>query len=149
MMRRGSRMWHRLVALFARPSDIQPWMDFVEVLDRYRNRGYLELASPGEAYVTMAAISTLAGIDPLQAAARTDYAYSASLWDKLKGVARYIMVYAAYSGCAGLPKSYAVNVVGDRMPHEPLFVILVCRRRSWRTAWRMKDCFKIVFYGQK
>jgi hypothetical protein len=129
--------------------NLQPWLDYFGMLQEYEQKGFLQ-TEPGknEAYVTQAALHTLAGADdgPEGLPAGTH------LLRRYADVLRRIRVYTGWRGQQGaafLTASFALHVVKDEHPHDLLCTVLLTRRRRWWALWRKVDCYDVIAYDEK
>lgn len=122
--------------------DLQPWLDYFRMLHKYERKGFLEMKpEEHEAYITRAAFCTLVP--------------AALLKEKNVGVigdtARRIRAYAGFKAQEGvgyLDESFAVNVLKEEEPFDPLFTIVIREKRSWwRRLWPMSD-IEVVTYEE-
>lgn len=122
--------------------NIQPWLDFFDLLYTYEREGFLEvLADKHEAYVTRAALHTLGG-----------EAAEEQLLANVPATARRIRAYAAFrsrSGAGYLVRPFALHVVKDEKPHDLLCTLLLSRRRRWWKLWLASDCIEVIDYTGK
>lgn len=155
-------------------TNLQPWLDYFKMLQRYEAKGFLEVKpAEHEAYVTRAALLTLAGIDAenVQSAA-----ISSLSDDKLIDLISILRAYAAYRWApavgqqhpadmndpaapmpaipeaeltAYLSQPFAVHIVKEDYPHDLLLTLLLQQKRSWRTAWRTVDTIETIDYTEK
>jgi len=154
-------------------TNLQPWLDYFKMLQQYEAKGFLQMnPKEHEAYVTRAALLTLAGID-------ADDVQSAAVPQKLSNLADILSrlrVYAAYRWApavgqqhpvdindpdAEIPvipieeltayfsQPFAVHVVKEDYPHDLLITLLLQQKRSWRTAWRTVDTIEAIDYTEK
>lgn len=126
-------------------TNLQPWLDYFGMLQTYEEKGLLR-ADPGkhEAYVTEAALCTLSSADT-----QTD---GAGRLRSYGDVVRRLRAYAGWRSQEGngyLKENFAVHVVKDDMPHDPVCTVLLERRRRWWSLFRMTDCFEVVGYDTR
>lgn len=127
--------------------NLQPWLDYFEMLHNYELSGYLQMEpEKHEAYVTLSALHTLSGENDTQPATteegiRRIKAYAA--------VVRRLRTYAAFLSTQGkdyLTWPFAVHVIKDDPPHDPLFTIILEKRRHWWSLWFKVDSFEVIEY---
>ena len=122
--------------------NLQPWLDYFEMLQQYERSGYVEIhADKKEAYVTESALHTLAVADTQQDMLKRLRAYAA--------VIRHLHAYAAWkmrSGYDFMKEPFAVNIVKDDMPHDMVSTALITRRRRWWWPWKKKEHIEIINY---
>jgi len=154
-------------------TNLQPWLDYFKMLQQYEAKGFLQMnPKEHEAYVTRAALLTLAGID-------ADDVQSAAVPQKLSNLADILSrlrAYAAYRWApavgqqhpvdindpdaeipvipieeltAYLSQPFAVHIVKEDYPHDLLLTLLLQQKRSWRTAWRTVDTIETIDYTGK
>ena len=154
-------------------TNLQPWIDYFKMLQQYEQKGFLEVKpKEHEAYVTRAALLTLAGIDAVDVQPVT----SSLSDDKLIDLISILRAYAAYRWApavgqqhpadmndpdAEIPvipeveltayfsQPFAVHIVKEDYPHDLLLTLLLQQKRSWRTAWRTVDTIEAIDYTSK
>ena len=148
-------------------NNLQPLLDYFDMLKAYEQKGYLQLEiDKHEAYVTQTALHAMTpGDDPQQ------QLQDGSITDTV----RYIRTLAAYRAAAakGLsmydPKTvldpdtplptiptvelmayfdqpFAIHVVRDEPPHDPIYTLVITHRKSWRTLWQWRDNIEVIDY---
>ena len=121
-----------------RPVNLQPWLDYFKMLQEYERNGYLEVSlNKGEAYITKAALYTLAG----------DTSQRYAMAKGMIAAARRIRAYVGWKGCFGrewLEKPFALNVVKDDTPHDMQYTILLSRKRRWWRLWMKTDVVNVI-----
>ena len=154
-------------------TNLQPWLDYFKMLQQYEQKGFLQMnPKEHEAYVTRAALLTLANIDAVDIQPVTS-----SLSDeKLIDLISILRAYAAYRSApavgqqhpadmndpaaplpaipeaeltAYLSAPFAVHIVKEDYPHDLLLTLLLQQKRSWRTAWRTVDTIEAIDYTEK
>lgn len=154
-------------------TNLQPWLDYFKMLQRYEQKGFLEVKpQEHEAYITRAALLTLTCIDSVVVQPVTS-----SLSDeKLIDLTSILRAYAAYRWAptvgqqhpvdindpdAEIPvipieeltvyfsQSFATHIVKEDYPHDLLLTLLLQRKRSWRTEWRTVDTIEAIDYTRK
>lgn len=121
--------------------DLQPWLDYFDMLKTYENNGYFELYTERhEAYVTLPALHAMTpGDDPQQ------QIQDGSIIETV----RRIQGYAAFRSTDGkdyLKQPFALNVVHPEPPHDLLYTLLITHHKSWRTLWRWRDSIETITY---
>ncbi len=133
-------------------ADLQPWLDYFEMLQTYEQKGFLEVApDKHEAYITRAALYTLADAihktaDSNILAAITD---TCVLTSSVFDTARRIRTYAAWCSQQGegyLSWHFALHVVGEDASHDLITTLLLTRRRRWWCPWRKTEYVEIITY---
>ena len=153
--------------------DLTPWLDYFRMLQQYETKGFLEMKpQEHEAYITRAALLTLANIDAVDIQPVTS-----SLSDKkLIDLISILRAYAAYRWAptvgqqhpvdindpdAEIPvipikeltvyfsQPFATHIVKEDYPHDLLLTLLLQQKRSWRTAWRTVDTIEVIDYTEK
>lgn len=124
--------------------DLQPWLEYFEMLRRYKEKGLLHVQpDKHEAYVTEPALHTMTpGNDP-QKQLRDGSIF--------RTVCR-LRTYAAWlstDGAAYTRQPFAVHVVRDEPPHDPIYTIVMERRRKWWRLWMLTDCIEVINYEVK
>jgi len=153
-------------------TNLQPWLDYFKMLQRYEQKGFLEIKpQEHEAYVTRAALLTLSPT-PAPPEGEGDAANGKALADTLSR----LRAYAAYRSApavgqqhpvdindpdAEIPvipieeltayfsQPFAVHIVKEDYPHDLLLTLLLTQKRSWRTAWRTVDTIEAIDYTEK
>lgn len=153
-------------------TNLQPWLDYFKMLQRYEQKGFLQMnPKEHEAYVTRAALLTLAGID----AENVQSAAISSQPEALADTLSRLRAYAAYRSApavgqqhpvdmndptvplpvipeaeltAYLSQPFAVHIVKEDYPHDLLLTLLLQQKRSWRTAWRTVDTIEVIDYTE-
>lgn len=130
--------------------NLQPWLDYFEMLHTYEYKGYIELSKEGgEAFVTEAALMTLSNADrpefdnPKLEAVRRVRAY--------KDVARRIHAYTVWKlrrDYDYIKEPFALHVVMDKEPHDMMATFLITRRRRWWWPFIKMEHFDITTYGR-
>lgn len=154
-------------------TNLQPWLDYFKMLQRYEQGGFLEIKpQEHEAYITRAALLTLANIDAQDVQSAATSSQPGALADTLSR----LRAYAAYRSApavgqqhsvdindpaAPLPaipeaeltvylsQPFAVHIVKEDYPHDLLLTLLLQQKRSWRTAWRTVDTIETIDYTEK
>ena len=127
--------------------NLQPYIDYFDVLNRYIEKSYLEVyPDKGEAYITEAALNVLSNTDAfpqekdlVMEGARRLRAYTATL--------RHIRAYAGWRSQEGksyLDKPFALHVVKDMHPYDVLFTLVLSVRRHWWALWRPTDHIDVI-----
>jgi len=148
-------------------TNLQPWLDYFKMLQQYEAKGFLEIKpAEHEAYVTRAALLTLAGIDAedVQSAAVSPQpeALAATL-SRLRAYAGWKAAAADPSTISQFPLSrlpvafqpsyisapFATHIVKEDYPHDLLLTLLLQQKQSWRTAWRTVDTIEAIDYTEK
>lgn len=153
--------------------DLTPWLDYFRMLQQYEQKGFLEIKpQEHEAYITRAALLTLAGIDAEDVQSAAVSPQPEALADTLTR----LRAYAAYRSApavgqqhpvdmndpaATLPdileaeltayfsQPFAVHIVKEGYPHDLLLTLLLQQKRSWRTAWRTVDTIEVIDYTEQ
>lgn len=124
--------------------DLQPWLDYFEMLRTYEDKGYLEVKpSEHEAYITRPALLTLTpgGDNPTTLSPET-----------IPDTVRRIRAYAAFCAQHGddyIMHPFFLHVVQDEPPHDLMHTILLTPTRSWRTLWRTREQVEVIDYDKK
>ena len=154
-------------------TNFQPWLDYFKMLQQYEAKGFLEIKpQEHEAYVTRAALLTLAGIDAEDVQSAAISSQPEALADTLSR----LRAYAAYRSApavgqqhpadmndpaAPLPaipeaeltayllQPFATHIVKEDYPHDLLLTLLLQQKRSWRTAWRTVDTIEAIDYTEQ
>lgn len=153
-------------------TNLQPWLDYFKMLQRYEQKGFLQMnPQEHEAYVTRAALLTLANIDAedVQSAAMSSQPEAlADILSRLRAYAAYrwapavgqqhpvdindpdaeIPVIPIEELTAYLSVPFATHIVKEDYPHDLLLTLLLQQKRSWRTAWRTVDTIEAIDYTE-
>ena len=137
--------------------DLQPWLDYFEMLQQYEAKGFLQTnPKEHEAYITRAALLTLANIDAVDIQPVTS-----SLSDeKFIDLISILRAYAGWKAAAAAPSTishqpsyisapFATHIVKEDYPHDLLLTLLLQRKRSWRTAWQTVDTIEAIDYTEE
>lgn len=152
--------------------DLQPWLDYFKMLQRYEQKGFLQMdPKEHEAYITRAALLTL-NPTPALPEGEGDAANGKALQDTVTR----LRAYAAYRSApavgqqhpadmndpaaplpvipeaeltAYLSQPFALHIVKEDYPHDLLLTLLLQQKRSWRTAWRTVDTIEVIDYTEK
>lgn len=124
---------------------LQPWLDYFELLHTYEQNGYLEVKSEKhEAYITRAALCTIAGVVP------TDTEVGGLSADtRILDTARRLRTYAAYCSASDADYdkyTFALHVVKEEAPHDLLCTLLLTRHRVWWRLWRKAEQVEVITY---
>jgi len=152
-------------------TNLQPWLDYFKMLQRYEQKGFLEIKpQEHEAYVTRAALLTLAGIDAqdVQSAAVSPQpealaatlsrlrAYAAYRWAPAVGQQHpadmndpdaEIPVIPIEELTAYFSQPFATHMVKEDYPHDLLLTLLLQQKRAW--YGRRKETIEVIDYTQK
>lgn len=152
-------------------TNLQPWLDYFKMLQQYEAKGFLEIKpQEHEAYITRAALLTLAGID-------AEDVQSAAVPQKLPNLAdtlSRLRAYAAYRWAPAIGQQHPVDmndpdaeipvipieeltayfsqpfvthIVKEDYPHDLLLTLLLQQKRSW--YGRTKDTIEVIDYTEK
>lgn len=132
-------------------TNLQPWIDYFRMLQQYAEKGFLEIPEQREkheAYITMPALFTLAGVREEDIKNGTFLpGGSEALTDAVTRIRAYAALLAANAIGQQHPadikgstvplttyfeKPFALHVVDDVMPHELLHTILLTPKRKRR-----------------
>ena len=128
----------------ARHKDPHPWLDWFDVLERYKRNGFLEL-QPGknEAYITLPALHALTpGDDP------ASQLESGAVLDTMRRIRAYV-IWTLQRGPSILAKPFALHVVKDGPTNDLIYTILVTKRRRWWIPWTRTERIEIIDYMKK
>ena len=122
--------------------DLQPWLDYFDMLQTYESKGYLELQlDKHEAYVTLPAIHAMSKGDNPQEQLR-----DGSIIETM----RHIRCYAAFRSMNGteyINPPFAIHVVQPEPPYDLLYTLLITRHKSLRTLMRWRDKIETITYN--
>lgn len=142
----------------AKVKNLQPWLDYFGMLQAYERNGYLEIGRhdratnstvSNEAYVTRAALMTLAGIKADDGIVTDSNEMEWRLLKETPKVMRRIRTYAGWrsqEGEAFLDRPFALHVVKEDEPHDLLYTIVLTVRRRWWKLWMKTECFDVIPY---
>ena len=154
-------------------TNLQPWLDYFKMLQQYEQKGFLEVKpQEHEAYITRAALLTLAGIDvqDVQSAAISSQpealadtlsrlrTYAAYRWAPAVGQQHPVDINDPDAEIPVIPieeltvyfsQPFATHIVKEDYPHDLLLTLLLQQKRSWRTAWRTVDTIEVIDYTGK
>ena len=121
--------------------NLQPWLDYFQMLRTYQEKGYLEVKpKEHEAYITRAALYTLAGGDVND---------NMKLLQDVAKVVRHIRTYCGWrqqDGYEYLLKPFALHVVKEEYPHDLVYTLHLSRRRVWWKLWMKTDRIEVIDY---
>ena len=121
--------------------NLQPWLDYFKVLQQYQEKGYLEVKpKEHEAYITRAALYTLAGGDVND---------NIKLLQEVAKVVRHIRTYCGWrqqDGYEYLLKPFVLHVVKEEYPHDLVYPLHLSRRRVWWKLWMKTDRIEVIDY---
>ena len=121
--------------------NLQPWLDYFKVLQKYQESGYLEVRpKEHEAYITRAALYTLAGGDVND---------NIKLLQDIAKVVRHIRTYCGWrkqDGYEYLKEPFALHVVKEEHPHDLVYTLHLSRRRVWWKLWMKTDRIEVIDY---
>lgn len=134
-------------------TNLQPWLDYFDLLRSYELNGYLEiLPDKGEAYITQAAFFTLTGYDDDADLVNNNTDDAIRRLRTCTTLLRRLRAYAGWRSQEGkgyLKKPFAMNVVSDNRNNDPLFTMLLTRRRKWWALWRKVDDIEVIQYDTR
>ena len=131
--------------------DLQPWLDYFEMLATYERKGLLEMqVDKGEAFITLPALCTLATGSPSVVVVPIDAdSLRQQITKDIPAVVLRLRAYAGWKSQQGtcyLERPFAVHVVKDRAPFDMLYTILLTRRHLWWRLFSKGDHFETIFY---
>lgn len=147
--------------------NLQPWLDYFQMLRRYEEKGFLELhPDKREAYITRAALLTLAQPSTPKLATQGLFQYLMYRCAHIEGVKYYdAAMLAAPEGPASDKPSwqteklmahasavvkeleagtFALHVVKEDPPHDLLSTIVLTPKKHW---WQ-RDKIEVIDYKQ-
>lgn len=151
-------------------TNLQPWLDYFKMLQRYEAKGFLEIKpQEHEAYITRAALLTLTPSPTLPEVNVDATANGKALADTLSHLRAYAACHSATAVgqqhpadmndpdaeipvipieelTAYFSQPFSVHVVKEEYPHDLLLTLLLQQKRSWRTAWRTVDTIETIDY---
>lgn len=126
--------------------NLQPWLDYFEMLVAYENKGFLQVdAKKHEAYVTQPALATLAAGGSSGGYQELSYIIA----NGTKGVASRIRAYSAWCSqedTAYMERPFALHVVQSEQTHDLICTVLLTRRRRWWKLFMKADNMEIITY---
>ena len=121
--------------------DLQPWLDYSDMLKTYEYKGYLEIQlDKHEAYVTQPALHAMSKGDDPQVQLR-----DGSITETVRHI-QGIAAFRSTKGVAYMKSPFAIHVVHPEPPHDLLYTLLITHHKSWRTLWRWRDNIEIIDY---
>lgn len=127
--------------------NIQPWLDYFQLLKTYESRGLLEIhPDMYEAFTTAPAVCSLAenGREP------KDHDAAMRLFlSRIPAIAHRIQAYAAFKMQGGydyMQSDFALHVVKDEPPHDALYTVILTHRRRWWWPWRKTEHVETIIY---
>lgn len=131
----------------AKKKNLQPWLDYFEMLQTYETKGLLEMKpDKHEAYITEPALFALTKAKDLMDAWQRALAAC-----ETPIVLRRIRTYAGWKSLHDdgyLSRPFALHVVRDEEPHDLLYTIVITSRRRWWKLWMWHDSIEIIEYGR-
>ena len=151
--------------------DLQPWIDYFKMLQQYEAKGFLEIKpQEHEAYITRAALLTLANIDAVAIQPVTSSlsdeklidlisilrAYAAYRWAPVVGQQHPVDMNDPASPLPAIPEAelmtylsapFAVHVVKEDYPHDLLLTLLLQQKRAW--YGRRKETIEAIDYTEQ
>ena len=131
--------------------DLSPWMAYIDMLNTYEEKGYLEVAAEkGEAYITQPALFSIAGVS----FSTRELGHGIEMRYVMEAIGHTALRIKAYvgwksqQGCAFLDKPFALHVVKDENPHDMLYTLLVTRHRVWWKLWKKTDRIEVIYYQE-
>lgn len=140
--------------MMARIRNLQPWLDYFRMLQRYEQEGFLQTdAEKHEAYITRAALCTLSADGPVILGKDIeDWEYAARrLMKDIPKAVRRIRSYAAWISREGdgyISHPFALHVVQEDWPHDLLYTVVITSRRRWWKLWMWHDTFDVIRYDR-
>ena len=127
----------------AKTTDLQPWLDYFDLLGTYERKGFLEvMPNKHEAYITQPARHALSeGDDPQEQISKA-----------IPETVLRIRAYAAWKSQEGQPylkQNFALHVVEPEHPHDLLYTLLLTQTRRWIRLWRKTDSIEVITYQTK
>lgn len=135
----------------AKYKDLQPWLDYFDMLRTYEEKGFLLIKpTEHEAYVTQPAVYTLSS----RAARIAVTPENAELLQQqlaydMPDILRSLRAYAGQKSMQGydyLKQPFSLHMVLPDAPHDLICTMLMTRRRRWWWPWRKMDCIEIISY---
>jgi len=154
--------------------DLQPWLDYFKMLQRYEQKGFLEVKpQEHEAYITRAALLTLVpevesfkfqdSSEPTDSKAASAQPETLNLKletnDKiLVALLSRLRAYASWKAAAADPSAishqpsyisapFAIHIVKEDYPHDLLLTLLLQQKRAW--YGRRKETIEVIDYTEK
>lgn len=138
----------------ARSRNLQPWLDYFDMLQQYCKDGFLLVDTENhEARITRVALFTVAGYsdDPEALADRSPQAISRRL-AAMKFALLRIRDYAAWLSREGkdyISRPFAIHAEEDSSSAEPgrrRFTVVITTKRRWWKLWQWHDHLDITSY---
>lgn len=123
-------------------TDLQPWLEYFNVLRTYEQKGFLEIMpEKHEAYITQPALHAITPGELMNQTTKD-----------IHETVLHIRAYAGWKsqeGPAYLKDNFAVHVVHDDYPHDLICTLLVSQSRRWQKLMRKTDCVEVISYMKK
>jgi len=118
-----------------RTADLQPWVDYFQMLQVYERHGLIEVVpDKHEIYITLPAICTLCGgIEQIE--------------KKAVETILHLRAYAAWlsqKGQSYMREVFALHIVKDEEPYDLLYTLVVTPRRRW---WQNGEKVELIKYN--
>ena len=118
-------------------NDLQPWLDYFEMLQSYEQNGYMEVMPfKHETYITLSTIHALTPGEHPQEQIKDE-----RLLDTFTRIRTYAG-FKAQEGMDYLSKPFAFHIVKDEAPHDLLYTLLLTKKYS-------KEKIEIIEYTKK
>ena len=151
-------------------TDLQPLLDYFDLLRRYEQKGYLEpKPEDHEVYITLSAYATL--LPPAGMTAKENLSYGSAVYYNLQHMRTYAAwLAAARRGLADhdpktaadpmvplktiptkeltgyLSQPFSLHIVADEHPHDLITTLLLSKKRHWHHLWRKTDHVDVINY---
>lgn len=127
----------------AKHKDLQPWLDYFDMLRTYERKGFLEvMTDKHEAYITQPALHALSVGDNPQG----------QITGNIPDTVLRVCTYAAWKsqeGEAYMRQNFAIHVVETEHPHNLLYTLLLSKSRRWWKLFRKTDSIEVISYIKK
>lgn len=129
----------------AKIKNLQPWLDYFDMLSTYEDKRLLEVnPEKHEAYVTRPSLFTLSGVTITD-----ENVDMPSVMVSVARTLRHLRTYAAWKSQHGdnyLSRPFALHVVKEGETPDLLCTLLMYRRRVWWKLWFRADRIELIEY---
>lgn len=153
--------------------DLQPWLDYFQMLRRYEENGYLELhPDKREAYITRVALLTLSQLANAQTVTQALFRYLMQRCAHAEGLEYYddamrvnpdgpasdkpawtteeLSAHARAVTRELADGTFALHIVKEDAPHDLLFTIVLSHpARVWWKPLQPKEHYEIIDYRER
>ena len=132
-------------------TSLQPWLDYFTMLQAHEESGFLQMEpAKHEAYITLPCLCAMSTDVSVEQVTQEDLSrMQRQLVRRIPRTLRRLRAYGGFrsgEGRAYLTRNFAVHVIGDNPPHDPLYTLLLTRRRRWWCLWCKREYIDIITY---